>query len=177
VPPLIFISKSLKSPEPVLLAIYLNCKWVNVDGIELNVTVFVPLPVAVAIDSKAGGGKVVMLLDAAEKGLFPVELDALTVKVYDVADVNPETVMGDEPVPVTDPGVEVAVNVVPVPPVVAAVYATVAVLDPVAVALPIVGASGTSTISVIAFTPSGVPSIRSSCALRILTKSPSLFQQ
>ena len=88
-----------------------------------------------------------MLLDAEEKGLLPVELDALTVNVYEVIGVNPATVMGDEPVPVSDPGVEVAVNVVPVPPVFAAVYATVALLDPVAVALPIVGASGTSAIA------------------------------
>jgi hypothetical protein len=57
--------------------------------------------------------------------------------------------MGDEPVPVNDPGVEVAVNVVAVPPVVAAVYVTVALVEFTAVALPIVGASGTSEIGVI----------------------------
>jgi hypothetical protein len=102
--------------------------------------------VYVAIDSNASLDKAVTLLDAAEKGLLPVELDALTVKVYEVSAVNPATVMGDEPVPVTDPGVEVAVNVDPVPPVVAAVYVTVADSIP-AVALPIVGVSGTSAIA------------------------------
>jgi hypothetical protein len=108
-----------------------------------------PAPtVKVAIElNPTGRAGVVILLDAAEKGLFPVELDALTVKVYPVDAVNPATVMGDEPVPVNDPGVEVAVNVVAVPPVVAAVYVTVALEESTAVAVPIVGISGTSAIA------------------------------
>jgi hypothetical protein len=61
-----------------------------------------------------------MLDDAAEVRV-PFELAALTVKVYEVADCNPVTVIGDAPVPVNDPGVLVAVNVVTGPPVAAAV--------------------------------------------------------
>jgi hypothetical protein len=63
--------------------------------------------------------------------------------VYAVLAVKPETVIGDEPVPVSPPGDEVAVYVASAPPVAPAVYATVAVVTPVAVALPIVGACGT----------------------------------
>jgi hypothetical protein len=63
--------------------------------------------------------------------------------------VNPETVIGDEPVPVIEPGVEVAVKVVTVPPVTAAVYAIVADEESTVVAVPMVGASGTSGIGVI----------------------------
>jgi hypothetical protein len=59
-----------------------------------------------------------------------------------------DTVIGDEDaVPVSDPGLEVAVKVVGVPPVVAAVNVTDAVSAD-AVAVPIVGASGTSAIGV-----------------------------
>jgi hypothetical protein len=56
-------------------------------------------------------------------------------------------VIGEEPVPVIEPGVDVAVNVVTVPPVTAAVYGTVAVV-PTTVTVPIVGASGTSATAV-----------------------------
>ena len=82
---------------------------------------------------------------------FPVPaVKVVTLKLPLVAvdPVNPVTVMGEIPVAVIEPGVEVAVNVVAVPPVVEAVYATVAVVEPVAVAVPIVGASGTSAIGV-----------------------------
>jgi hypothetical protein len=63
---------------------------------------------------------------------------------------KPETVIVPEPavdnVPVNPPGEDVAVyNVIVAPPLLAgAVYATVAVLEPVAVAVPIVGAPGTT---------------------------------
>jgi hypothetical protein len=85
----------------------------------------------------------VTLLEAAEAVEVPLALVAVTVNVYAVPFVNPETVIGDAPVPVNDPGDEVAVNVVIVlPPVAPAVYVTVAeALPPVAV--PIVGAAGT----------------------------------
>jgi hypothetical protein len=60
-----------------------------------------------------------------------------------VPGVSPETVIGLEPVPVSPPGLEVAVNVETAePPVAFAVYATVADWTP-AVAVPIVGACGT----------------------------------
>jgi len=90
----------------------------------------------------------VTLLDAAESGPVAVAFVPLTLKVYAVPEVRPETVIGDEPVPVIEPGVEVAVKVVTVPPVTAAVYVTVAVVAVAAVAVPIVGASGTSEIAV-----------------------------
>jgi hypothetical protein len=68
--------------------------------------------------------------------------------------VNPETVIVPEPavdkVPVKPPGEDVAVySVMVAPPSLAgAVYATVAVVDPVAVAVPIVGAPGTVAATV-----------------------------
>jgi hypothetical protein len=59
--------------------------------------------------------------------------------------VNPVIEIGlDAPVPVNPPGDEVAVNVeIAAPPVAPVVNATVAVVVPVAVAAPIVGACGT----------------------------------
>jgi hypothetical protein len=63
--------------------------------------------------------------------------------VYEVLAVKPVTVIGDVPVPVKPPGLDVAVYVIdPVPKSVGAVNATVAVVEPVAVAAPIVGAPG-----------------------------------
>jgi hypothetical protein len=59
-------------------------------------------------------------VEAAEVNV-PFELAAETVNVYEVADCNPVKVIGDVPVPVNDPGVDVAVNVVTGPPVGAAV--------------------------------------------------------
>jgi hypothetical protein len=56
---------------------------------------------------------------------------------------RPETVIGDDaPVPVMPPGLEVAVKDVATGPVAEGVKATVAVEEPVVVAVPIVGASG-----------------------------------
>jgi hypothetical protein len=74
----------------------------------------------------------------------PFALVAVTVNVYAVFCARPLTVIGLEPVPVMLEGDEVAVNVeTAFPPFAPAVYATVAVVPPVAVAAPIVGASGT----------------------------------
>jgi hypothetical protein len=74
----------------------------------------------------------------------PLAFVAVTVKVYEVPADNPDTEMGlDALVPVIPPGDEVAVNVVTVePPVAPAVKGTDAV-DPLSVAVPIVGAWGT----------------------------------
>jgi hypothetical protein len=86
---------------------------------------------------------------AADSGPVAVELVPFTLNVYAVPAVNPETVIGDvAEVPVTEPGVLVAVKVVAAPPVAAAVNVTVADSVP-AVAVPIVGASGTSSIGVL----------------------------
>jgi hypothetical protein len=49
----------------------------------------------------------------------PLAFVAVTVKVYAVPFVKPETVIGDEPVPVRLPGLDVAVNVVTADPPVA----------------------------------------------------------
>jgi hypothetical protein len=52
----------------------------------------------------------VMLLDALEAALVPLELVAVTVNVYDVLDCKPVTDIGDEaPVPVNPPGLDVTV--------------------------------------------------------------------
>jgi len=60
--------------------------------------------------------------------------------VYAVPAVKPDTVIGDdEPVPVTDPGLDVTVNDVAAAPVAAAVNATVAEDPFTTVAVPIVG--------------------------------------
>jgi hypothetical protein len=56
-------------------------------------------------------------------------------------------VIGEAPVPVKEPGVDVAVKVVTAPPVAAAVYVTDA-FEPESDAVPIVGASGTSALAV-----------------------------
>jgi hypothetical protein len=56
--------------------------------------------------------------------------------------VKPVTVIGDDPVPVIELGLDVAVKVVPVAPNTAAVYSTVAATSDVAVAVPIVGEFG-----------------------------------
>jgi hypothetical protein len=76
----------------------------------------------------------------------PFAFVAVTVKVYAVAAVNPETVIGlVAEVPVNEPGVDVAVKVVIAePPVAPAVNATETVVPvPPSVAVPIVGACGT----------------------------------
>jgi hypothetical protein len=51
-----------------------------------------------------------MLLLAALAGPVPVAFVAVTVKVYEVPTLNPETVIGeDTPVPVKPPGIDVTV--------------------------------------------------------------------
>jgi len=70
---------------------------------------------------------------------------AVTVKVYEVDAVNPVTDIGDvalEPLPPA--GVEVIKKLVADGPVPEGVKVTVAVVEPVAVAVPIVGALGTA---------------------------------
>ena len=89
------------------------------------------------------GDAVVIELDAADATDVPFAFVAVTVNVYAVPPASPETVTGlDEPVPVIPLGLDVAVNEVAAPPKIAGVKATVAVVVPVAVAVPIVGASG-----------------------------------
>ena len=93
-----------------------------------------------------------MLLEAALLELLPIALVAYTVNVYEVVGFKPVTLIVPEPavasVPVIPPGDDVAVySVIVEPPLLAgAVYATVAVEDPVAVAVPIVGAPGTLAV-------------------------------
>ena len=91
-------------------------------------------------DTDGVGTTGVTALEAEDAVDVPLALVAVTVKVYAVPLDNPETVIGLAPVPVNDPGLEVAVNVdTAAPPVAPAVYATVALALP-AVAEPIVGA-------------------------------------
>jgi hypothetical protein len=89
-------------------------------------TVVAFVTVTVPIVGTCGTVVAVMLDDEADARPVATALDGVTVKVYVVADCSPVTVMGEVPVPVNEPGVDVAVNVVAVPPVTAAVYATVA---------------------------------------------------
>jgi hypothetical protein len=91
------------------------------------------------------GAGVVIELDAADATDVPLAFAAVTVKVYEVDELRPEIVIGDEPVPVAPPGLAVAVKVVAVAPITDAVYATVAVEALVAVATPIVGGIGLAT--------------------------------
>jgi hypothetical protein len=77
-------------------------------------------PDAVPMVGACGTVVAVIEEDAAEVNV-PLALAAETVKVYEVADCKPVTVIGEVPVPVNDPGVLVAVNVVTGPPVAAAV--------------------------------------------------------
>lgn len=91
-----------------------------------------------------------MLLLAALAAPVPALLVAVTVKVYEVFAVRPLTVMGEVALePVMPPGEEVAVyEVMVAPPLSAgAVKATVAVVEEVAVAVPIVGASGVLAVT------------------------------
>jgi len=130
--------------------------------------------VAVPIVGACGTVVAVIEEDAAEAGLVPVELTAVAVKVYAVALARPVAVTGEVLVNVVGEvaGFGVTTYEVGVPPVALAVTVTVA--DPLLYARLVptldaetVGASGTSLISITAFKPSGVPSMRSSCALRI----------
>ena len=91
------------------------------------------------------GAGVVIELDAADAADVPLAFAAVTVKVYEVDELRPEIVIGEEPVPVAPPGLAVAVKVVAVAPITDAVYATVAVDVLVAVAVLIVGGTGIAT--------------------------------
>jgi hypothetical protein len=111
---------------------------VNPPGLEVAVKlVIVEPPVAFAVNGTdavvdvgddavpivgACGTVVAVMLDvAAEAADVAVVFVALTVNVYDVADCNPVTVIGEDPVAVNPPGEDVTVNVAAVPPVGAAV--------------------------------------------------------
>jgi hypothetical protein len=91
-----------------------------------------------------------MLLLAALAGPVPIAFVAVTVNVYATPDVRPDTVIVPEPevarLPVIPPGLDVAVySVIGTPPSdTGAVYETVAVVAPIAVAVPIVGAPGSA---------------------------------
>jgi hypothetical protein len=116
-----------------------------VEGIEENVIVLCPPEptITVAIDSNDPKGALVVIeLLADEADEVPFALPAVTVNVYAVLAVKPVTVIGDDPVPVIDPGDDVAVKVEAVAPNTAAVYSTVAATSDVAVAVPIVGVFG-----------------------------------
>jgi hypothetical protein len=112
----------------------------------LNVTVVAPLVgLIVAIESYELGVAGVTELDADDAVDVPLALVAVTVNVYDVPVVRPDTVIGLAPVPVSEPGDEVAVYAdTALPPVAPAVYVTVAEVPvPPSAAVPIVGACGT----------------------------------
>jgi hypothetical protein len=85
-----------------------------------------------------------MLFEAALDGPVPPGVVPATVNVYAVPTDKPATLIGEAPVPVKPPGLDVAVYVTePVPASVGAVYGTDAVVLPDAiVAVPIVGAPG-----------------------------------
>ena len=86
-----------------------------------------------------------MLLLAALAKPVPKALVAVTVNVYDVPPLNPVIEIGEDvAVPVIPPGLDVAVNDVVAGMLADEVKATVAVVEPVAVAVPIVGAPGTA---------------------------------
>jgi hypothetical protein len=101
--------------------------------------------VAVPIVGAPGTLHVVILLLAELAALVPMAFVAVTVNVYAVPVVRPETVIGEEaPVPVILPGLDVTVYpVIAEPPsLVEAVNVTEAVVAPVAVAVPITGILG-----------------------------------
>jgi hypothetical protein len=82
---------------------------------------------------------------------LPAELVATTVKVYAVPLVRPETTIGDaEPVPVSDPGLEVTVYPVMVEPLLdPGVNETLTCPDvPVAIAVTDVGAEGSVAFAI-----------------------------
>jgi hypothetical protein len=111
----------------------------------VNATVACALPaVAVPMVGAPGTPWGVTLFEGAEAAPVPTELVALTVNVYDVPFVRPVTVQGDVAhVPVCPPeDVAVYERIVAPPLLPGGVKLTVACALP-AVALPIVGASGT----------------------------------
>jgi hypothetical protein len=79
--------------------------------------------------------------------LVPTLLVAVTVNVYAVPVVNPDTVIGElAPVPVTPPGEDVTVyTVIGLPPSLAGGVKVIKALAMPAVAVPIVGAPGAET--------------------------------
>ena len=68
------------------------------------------LPVALPIVGACGTVVAVMLFDADDAALVPLAFVAVTVKVYEVDDAKPVTVIGDDaPVPVNPLGLDVTV--------------------------------------------------------------------
>jgi hypothetical protein len=109
-----------------------------------------PLPLALpvlnvnVVNANNTGFTGVTALLAVDAGDVPIAFVAVTVNVYEVPLVKPETVIGDEPpVPVAPPGLAVTVNpVIAEPPLFAgAEKATDAEVLP-GVATTLVGASG-----------------------------------
>lgn len=92
------------------------------------------------------GAFVVIEFDAEDAAVDPFAFDATIVNVYVVDAVSPDTVIGLVPDPVIPPGDDVATNVTALPPVEPGVNATVAVVVPVAVAVPIVSTCGIDVI-------------------------------
>ena len=119
----------------------------DVGAVNATFTWFVFVLVAAPITGAPGTPIVVTDPEGADDAeVRPAVLVAVTVNVYEVPDVSPVTVMVPSPacskVPDPPAGLEVAVYFVIVAPPfdVGAVNATVAVVDPVAVAAPITGA-------------------------------------
>jgi hypothetical protein len=94
---------------------------------------------------QGSGTKGVTALDADDAAPVPAAFVAVTVKVYDVPLVKPDTVSGlDEPDAVNEPGLDVAVyDVIALPPLDEGAVNVTLVLALPAVAVPMVGAPGT----------------------------------
>jgi hypothetical protein len=78
-------------------------------AVKLTVAWALP-PTAVPIVGAPATAPGIILLDAAEAGLIPIALVAVTVNVYTVPFVNPGTMIGlAAPVAVMPPGLDVTV--------------------------------------------------------------------
>jgi hypothetical protein len=142
-------------PPGLRVAVYPVIAVPPVNAGAVNGTDCIPTPVFVTVPIVGAPGTVyvVILFEFAEAELLPAALVAYTEKVYDVLAVKLLTVIVPEPacdsVLVTPPGEDTAVYdviacaVVPLPVSAGDVYVIVAVVEPVAVAVPIVGALGT----------------------------------
>nr|WP_233198558.1 MULTISPECIES: hypothetical protein [Luteimonas] len=95
------------------------------------------------------------LFDAADAGLVPAALVAVTVKVYAVPLVSPVTTRGeDAPLATTAPGLDVTVYPVMVaPPFVAGALKLISTCPSPAVAVPITGAPGASGMATVCAEP------------------------
>ena len=122
---------------------------VDVGAVNTTVAVVLPVAVEVPIPGAVGRPNVATDEDGEDATEVPYVFVAVTVNVYEVPGVSPLTVMVPAPawdtVPVKPPGSEVAVYplIVEPPSYVGVLNATVAVVVPVAVEVPIRGARGT----------------------------------